>query len=196
MTIVDCNQLSVVAWTNLPPQVHREWYYLTRLEGVAFWSRCVTRSGLWSFRRSRRPSVSLCCLWIQMYDSQLPLQHCLPVCCHVSCHADTGLNLWNSKHTPVKCFFFFFNELPWFLQSNRILRQHLCQKSGGYRGMEWLVDSLFCSVHAYGFLFANVMLGLFLWVCSKLWHQEKKRKKLKLHSTIKNMTLSHSQANE
>jgi hypothetical protein len=28
---------------------------------------------------------------------------CHPGFCHVSCHDDNGLNLWNCKPTPIKC---------------------------------------------------------------------------------------------
>ena len=34
----------------------------------------------------------------------VPPVPCLPACCHVPHHEDYGLNLWNYKPAPIKCF--------------------------------------------------------------------------------------------
>ena len=75
--------------------------------GVACWRKCITRGGLWGSEAQSTPSGSLFfpTAWGSRLRTLSPSPApCLPALCYASCHEDTGLNLWNCKLAPVKCF--------------------------------------------------------------------------------------------
>lgn len=50
-------------------------------------------------------SLNGCLSFLLPVDPDVELSvPCLPACCNVSCHADNGLNFWQSKQAPVKYF--------------------------------------------------------------------------------------------
>ena len=56
----------------------------------------------------------------------------LPLCRHVPCHDDNGLNLRNYKPAPIKCFILFYALIMVCLHSNGSLRETGRVKAIGY----------------------------------------------------------------
>lgn len=75
--------------------------------GVAFGRPASRRVGFEVSRTQARPRDSLFLLSAgEGVDlSATSPADCLPVCCHAPYHNSNGLNLWQYKEAPIKCFF-------------------------------------------------------------------------------------------
>ena len=73
-----------------------------------WWRKCVTEGGFWGLRCSSQAQyLTLFLLSIDPHgDAALYLSLCSLMCCHASCHDDSGLKLWTVSQPQINIFLF------------------------------------------------------------------------------------------
>jgi hypothetical protein len=107
---------AVVVWKGMFPLHSCVWmlgpYWVALLGGVAlleyvwpWWTKCVTVEGLRCSSNAHcgtQSPYAICdsrCVTLSFFSWTM-----LPACCHAFCHDDNGLNIWNCKPCPMRCF--------------------------------------------------------------------------------------------